>query len=177
MRNAPLIALALASLAAVFACEMIGTFDDSASKEQLADSTLVGPEWQLVSMNGTNVEPEWEERPDTSQAYYSVIFTDRTGTASDSTRDRAADGYRYASVLGYPNRSGFTYTLAGDKTAISLRMHGSTYMGRPPDSKGDAFFAALTAATTYEIEGNRLRIHYDDGKTLVFEKASDESQP
>lgn len=178
MRNVAFAVLTLALFTAAAACEMLGTFDDPASKEQLADSTLVGPEWQLVSMNGTDVDPEYE-RPqvDTSQAYYSVIFTDRTRTASDSTRDRAAAGYRYASVLGYPNEAFFTYTLTKEKTALSLRLHGVTEIAPLPGSKEDEFFAALKAATTYEIDGDRLRIRYDDGKTLAFEAASDESQP
>lgn len=174
MKNVAFVGLTLLLFTATAACEMIGTFDDSASKEQLADSGLVGPEWHLTSIDGTPVSPGNEfPQVDTSQAYYSVIFTDRTGTASDSTRDPTEDGYRYASVLGYPNRSSFTYTLAGNKTAISLRMHGSTYMGRPSDSREDEFFAALIAATTYEIDGNRLRIGYGEGNHLVLEKASD----
>jgi len=67
------------------------------------------------------------------------------------------------------NSYGSTYEVKDDGT-LHINTAGSTYVGLPSGSRYIEYLDALRKSSSYEIEGDKLRIFYDEGtKTLIFE--------
>ena len=155
-------AVLIAALLGFPACDVLG---DGSREEAVDDFALIGPEWRLTSLNGANIDRE-EEHPwsNRKRARYSVIFRDTTFQGVD-------EGYRVADVVGYPNLIGATYRANTDGGAdrLVIQVRSSTLIGRPDDSKEEAFMKALDTAEWYKIKGHRLFIRYDEGKVMAFQ--------
>jgi hypothetical protein len=165
MRSPLYMALPIAGLCLMAACELVGLGGAD-------DDPLVGPTWRLVAFEDasgdrTAVDPEYERpRVDTSLPFYGLAFTE----TEDEERigDAEPRGAHRMEVRGYPNEGLFTYELEDDDR-LSIYFHGATKINQLPGSRETEFFTALDAATSYRIKGKRLRITHDDGKALIFE--------
>ncbi len=110
------------------------------------DSQLTGKSWQLESFEvvGGTVTP-----PPAGQSY---VLTFMNGTQVSGT----------ASCNGY----GGSYTL-GPNGVISMSAFISTDAYCGEESKEGEYIAALEAAGSYTINGNRLRIFYGNGTRVL----------
>lgn len=134
-----------------------------------ADTTLVGPTWQLVAFleaDGDRILvenlPEWGRG-------YTVTFTKQNLKCNSS---KSPCGKWHMKVQGHPNEGFFTYDIGSDgNQSLTIYFHGQTKMGQPDGSKENMFFNALKAAKSYRINGKQLRIFYSDEKVLLFEPA------
>lgn len=164
-RYTPLVVSLL--LLSLTACELL---NPSAGENEPADADLVGPTWKLVSFedaDGTategEVDPDFE-----GNGYYTLIFKEQKPAECFEGNPRDIDANRCIKSRGYPNTGYGTYTIETDST-LSVHIYGATEINPLPGSREQEFFSALSAATSYEIDGRRLTISYGDGKTLHFE--------
>jgi len=165
MRSPRYIALPIAGLCLMAACELVGLGGSG-------DDPLVGPTWRLVAFEDasgdrTAVDPEYERpRVDTSLPFYGLAFTETE--AEERIGDAEPRGAHRMEVRGYPNEGLFTYELEDDDR-LSIYFHGATKINQLPGSRETEFFTALDAATSYRIDGSRMRLAYGDGNALLFE--------
>jgi len=142
MKNVALVGLTLVLFTAAAACEMLGANPVDRSTQQ---QDLVGPTWRLTAFVTAS-----DSTLGTGSVPLSVTFR------PDSLV-----------VLRSLNRADGPYTL-GPNNALHIDLEGSTYVGEPEGSKTNHLWKALERATSYEIEGDQLRIFYGDGMTLRF---------
>jgi len=173
MRSPRYIALPIAGLCLMAACELVGL--GGADDEAL----LVGPTWQLVAFKAqdgttTNVRASSSQQKNAlfrfGQAPYTISFRDTTlnQCGLDGNGQTENTQCALAVAVGLPNEASFSYEFK-DGNALSLRGRGTTRIGLPPNSKESQYFAALDAATSYRIDGSRMRLAYGDGNALLFE--------
>jgi len=105
-----------------------------------ADDPLVGTQWQLIEQGGSAVE-----------AFVTLNFAEQGNVGGN----------------GGCNVYGGSYSLDGD--AITFEGIFSTMMACPELDVEQAFFNALSSATTFTLSGDRLIIRYGDAdEQLVF---------
>lgn len=153
------------------ACELVGL--STGSDAPVEGRSLVGPTWQLVAFEKTDGDRTpidyGSVRPEYRDTAYTVVFTKHPSEECIAPEELLYGAW-CADLIGYPNESPST-TYDSDSTEYSLTIYfrGTTFVGQPSGSKETEFFMALDAATSYRIEGNRLRVAYGDGKSLIFE--------
>ena len=150
------------------ACEQVSPFGNS--EQFRADTTLIGPTWQLmafVKADGEHITIDGN-RDNIPQAAYSIVFTKQPRTCKGSL---TRCGQWQMEATGHPNQGGFSYNIHSiDSNSLSIYFHGQTKVGLPEGSKEPEFFDALKATTHYRINGTQLRLFYgDNGKVLLFE--------
>jgi len=172
MRSPLYVALLIAGLCLMAACELVGLGGSD-------DDPLVGPTWRLVAFEApdgatTSARATSKQKEDAlfrfGQAPYTISFRD---TISDQcmSGEKEQTGNtecRLAVAVGLPNEAHFSYELK-DGSTLSLRGLGKTKIGLPSNSREPQYFNALDAATSYHVNGKRLRINYGNGKLLFFE--------
>lgn len=165
-----LAAAAIITVVVAVACQNVST--PAAPYLAAADTTLVGPTWQLLAFEEADgdsipvdVLPEWGRN-------YTVEFRDQTSEACSITEAPKGDWCMRA--LGHPNEGWFTYDLVSEDRSLTIYFHMQTEVLPPPGAKEGEFFDALKAATSYRISGIQLRIFYDEGKALLFEPVESE---
>lgn len=137
-----------------------------------ADTTLVGPTWQLVAFveaDGNHTTPG-SVRSEYEGTAYSITFTKQP---VDSLGIPHAPGGSYSmKVIGYPNEGFFSYELKSEKErSFAIYFHGATEINQFSGSKESVFFKTLKTVKGYRINGKKLRLFYNDGKALLFELA------
>lgn len=102
-------------------------------------NSLVGSEWQLVSLDGEAVE------------------TVRTLHFYDDTE-----------YTGYDGCNTFTgqFIIVGD--TLSMTQESSTLALCPENEIGDVYRAAIKASHKYKLQDNQLILTYSDGQVLRF---------
>lgn len=137
----------IVSLPFLTACDGIG--DAGAERTPEADSALVGPTWRLQSFQPVAGRPSGPGRPSIDLRF-------------------SEDGTFIANSV---NTISGSYT-AGTNVLSTSDTIATTYVGLPPESKEEKFIAALTNASTYLIQGDRLRISCGKRGILNFEARS-----
>ena len=132
----------IAALAAVVA--LLGACCKCRSYQRKFSKPLVGTEWQLVQLNGQDVQPEEDA--------YTVLF--------------GADGR--LSGGGACNRLMGTYQL-GENRALTVSQLASTRMACPGMEREQTYMDALTATTHYEMDGPMLMLLSDGELRAVFQ--------
>lgn len=172
-------------------CEMAGSSsaETEPPKAVPTDTLLAGPAWQLLAFEAdgdtTEVRP-WcapAGRQDHVVAFppfrYSLRFT---RISVDSTKTLGGDGCfgpdkprgtHCLHVKGNPNEVFFTYAVEPESRfgegKLTAYLHRLTAM--PLGPKEPELLDALEAATRYEVDGDRLRVAYGEGKALLFADA------
>lgn len=171
MKRIAYLPLSMVLLISVAACELVSA-DDEAQRER----ELVGPIWQLVAFeetDGTTVTVD-ADLGDEGRIYYTLRFTD---SVEDDCGPGPAVDTEYTGCLyvtGHPNEGYSGYSVERDNI-LTVTFWAVTEISPPPESKEKKFFTALDDAISYEIEGDRLRIAYDD-KALIFEARGSEME-
>lgn len=151
--------LLLAGLSAsLAACQMVGSSDEIPAE----DLPLVGPTWQLISFRDAS-------------GYASSVTEELLTVIFEKGGKFGAKGLHLGGTSAH-NAFGGTY-VAGKDSSLSMNAYGGTFAGVPDGSRYLDFLTALEHATSYEIEGDRLRITYGNGKTLVFMTKISNEQP
>ncbi len=122
----------------------------------VTDKTLVNTKWDLQSFEIIDVA----ESAIGSQGIIVIFMKDSSleGESKTIEGDLSVPGNSYGSVYE-----------AGIDGSLYIDVVGSTKAGRPPGSRYDEYLEALHNSSSYEIEGNKLRIFYDGGtKALNF---------
>lgn len=132
----------IAALAVVVA--LLGACCKCRSYQRKYSKPLVGTEWQLVQLNGQDVQPVEDT--------YTVLF--------------GGDGR--VSGVGACNRIMGTYQL-GESRAVSISQLASTRMACPGMEREQDYMEALTAATHYEMDGPMLMLLSDGELRAVFQ--------
>lgn len=132
----------IAALAAVVA--LLGACCKCRSYQRKYSKPLVGTEWQLVQLNGQDLQPEADR--------YTVLF--------------GADGR--LSGVGACNRLTGTYQL-GENRAVAISQLASTRMACPGMDREQTFMDMLTATTHYEMDGPMLMLLTDGELRAVFQ--------
>jgi hypothetical protein len=132
-------------------CQLVD-YEETALKAD-ADVPLVGTEWDLVSFEEVD-----EGESDVGSVGILLIFEEggqvKGGSYQKAGGPKAANQYRG------------TYATAD---SLSIQIQWTTEINEPVGSKYMSFIQALRTALAYEIEGDMLRIYYEDGeKALVF---------
>jgi len=134
-----------------------------------ADTTLVGPTWQLVAFVEDDGDQILVESLPERGRGYTVVFTKRP--AEECIHDETPPfGIWCMEVVGHPNSSpSTTYDLAPGDQSLTIYFRGQTQVLPPSGAKEQEFFDALGAAKSYRINSKQLRIFYGNGNTLLFE--------
>jgi|GEM_PF-6575990 len=158
--------IVMMAMAAGFSCQQA----ESPLEDPEVD--LIGPMWQLtafaeVNGNYTLIDRDSGTVPEYA---YTIRFTRRPAQECISNGNDA-QGVWCTELTGYPNSSpSTTYQLnTGDDQFLSIYFRGTTFVGRPPGSREEEFFAAIDAVKSYRISGTELRLFYGNGKVLLFE--------
>ena len=158
MKTKTLIVLTLTAFLA--ACELVGITDKNGADSQ---EGLVGT-WRLTAF-------EKADRTETDVGSEDITLTfaaedSLTGWSFRGRRPEASPANEYFG----------TYEAGPDGSLTISGPEGwepgpfSTKVGLLPGSRYEEYLAALGDATSYKIEGNRLRINYGGGKALLFER-------
>jgi hypothetical protein len=120
----------------------------------VADKTLVDTKWDLQSFEIIDVA----ESAIGSQGIILMFKKDSSleGESKTIEGDLSVPGNSYGGVYE-----------VGIDDSLSIKQTYTTLVGLPAGSRYTEYFQALRNASAYEIEGNRLRIFYDD-KTKVL---------
>lgn len=152
------------------ACEE-GQSLSNADPTSVADTTLVGPTWQLVGFgeaDGDRTAINYDSIINGYNMTYTVIFTQEP--PEKCPPNVAPHGDWCMEAIGYPNEGSFTYNMDQENNqSLAIFFHGQTKMGLLEGSKEPEFFNALKTTKGYQINGKELRLFYDDEKVLLFE--------
>lgn len=112
--------------------------------------TLIGPEWELVSLPGAPRDIEIGERRPTLQL--------------------TAEGTRIAGFAGV-NR--FTGTYALEVATLAFSQVAATRMAGPPEAMAleEAYLGVLRAVTSWRIRGDRLELRSGERTVATFRVA------
>ncbi|MFQ5707868.1 MAG: META domain-containing protein [bacterium] len=122
----------------------------------VANKSLVDTEWDLQSFEVVGVGES-----DIGSQGMILVFTN-DGRLEGRARTIKGD----LSVPG--NSYGGVYEVGSDGS-LSIEITHTTELGLPAGSRYEEYLQTLRNASAYEIEGNRLRIFYDDQtKALNF---------
>ena len=113
--------------------------------KEVPNAELVGTLWTLESIE---VPGEPDILPGVNKVYSIQFFDDYRLKGGDDCN----------SIVGI-------YTLSGESD-IRLDSLGTTLVGCAPPFLGHPYFSALHAVDSYDISGNTLRLHFDNGSAL-----------
>lgn len=139
-----------------------------------ADTTLVGPTWQLIAFvedDGNQILVE--NLPEEGRGYL-VEFREQTSEACGFKE--SPKGEWCLRALGHPNEGWLTYDLSRDDQSLTIYLHILTEVLAPQGAKEEKFFKALKAAKGYQINGKKLRLFYNNEKVLLFELAESDKE-
>jgi heat shock protein HslJ len=142
-RTRPVFRLALGALSLLLASTVLAACN-------VVSNGLTGTTWILTSVATT--VPAWQgviAPPDVGR--YTIVF-------------KAAG---QADIKADCNQVGASYTTTPGGS-ITITPGPSTLAACPPDSQGQQFVAALSAATSYDVEGSRLTLRQADQSRLEF---------
>ncbi|SHF58957.1 hypothetical protein SAMN05443144_110110 [Fodinibius roseus] len=155
------------------ACEDTQPWEDNLAE---ADTTLVGPTWQLIAFVEDDGDRILVEDLPESGRIYSVEFTTQSAEECVDTEDPPY-GTWCMRIAGHPNSSpSTTYDLDSKNRSLKIYFRGTTFVYPPEGAKETKFFKALDATTHYQINGKELRLFYKNEKVLLFEPAEAEQE-
>jgi hypothetical protein len=153
-KNSPILCLSLCGaflLLALSGCE--GIFDFKAD-----DKPLAGVEWNLLAFEN----PVGKKSNIGSQGML-LFFEDDTTFKGRS--------YTIKGDLSMPGNSYFGIYKVGTEGSLSMGGLGTTQVGLPSGSRYDEYLGALHNASSYKIDGKKLRIFYNNKKKALEFKA------
>jgi hypothetical protein len=155
MRSPLYIALLVAGLCLMAACEVVGLGSSD-------DDPLVGPTWRLVAFEDAS-----GNKTEVGADDIVLTFTD-SGSVRGQTypEEGRAPENTYEGI--YETTPGDSLSVRGSSRLVNLI---STRVGTLPGSRYEEYLLALVQATTYQIEDRHLRINYSNGKALHFKAA------
>ncbi|HMC71867.1 MAG TPA: META domain-containing protein [Mycobacteriales bacterium] len=140
-RTRPLLRLGVAALALLLASSAIAACS-------VVGSGLVGPTWRVTAVATT--APAWQAVvPAAESLRYTITF------ANDGTAAIKADCNQVTAA--YTTTPGGTITITPGPSTLAVCPEGS--MGQP-------FVAALSAVTSYSVNGNELTLRHPDNSRL-----------
>lgn len=174
-------------------CEMAGTTTETEPADKAdtlgpIDTLLVGPTWQFVAFEETDgdtaeVRPQckrlrewsWPTPPFFHSANFQTTPADSARTHSEGGCFSSQSEFRCMRVYGERNEAFLPYQLDMENSvgggALGIQFQVHTAVNVPDDSKEPEFFDALEATTRYNVDGDRLRVSYGEGKALLFADA------
>lgn len=120
---------------------------DTTNSDQKAGS-LVGPEWTVSSFQDANG----------NQTLPGTVSLRLRFLEPDSIVDKPLKEF-FGTFIGNGDNQ-FSGAYRFHANILSLRIHGTTLVGRDPGSREQEFMDALNNATLYDIHENSLRIYY-----------------
>jgi heat shock protein HslJ len=117
-------------------------------------SGLVGPTWRVTAVS--TVSPAWQGVVTAGDSLrYTITFADNGTAAIKADCNNVTAAY--------------TTTPGG---SITITPGPTTLAACPPDSMGQQFVAALSAVTSYSVNGNELVLRQPDNSRLEFTSRS-----
>ena len=142
-RTRPLLRLGIAALALLLASTVLAACN-------VVGNGLTGMTWNLTAVSTT--VPAWQ----------GVIAPPDVGRYTITSTLRGQ-----ADIKADCNQVGATYTTTPGGS-ITITPGPSTLVACPPDSQGQQFVAALSAATSYNVEGAQLVLRLPGDSRLEF---------
>jgi hypothetical protein len=141
----------------LFGCKEIFNFE-SDDDDRMSDKQLVGVEWHLQAFEDPGVT-----KTDIGSQGILLFFK------ADSTF-KGRRSYTIKGDLSVPGNSYGGVYKAGADDSLYLSRPWTTKVGTPPGSRYVEYLDALENASSFKIEGNGLRIFYNDKmKAIEFE--------